>query len=226
MRETESERERAKQKQRQDQHGVSSGLATFNTTVVHLSLSLFLSRWCARDTPRCRPLATLVIVAAAVLNFVVFHAHQTSSDNCCIYLNAVFLSCSPCFSSRLPGQVSSGLWSGSLCSLACRSVRLIGYEQLSDWFYWVAFVMCSGCLSLSLCLCLCLSLSFGLCCCCACHCGVLLACGSAVASMPFVRSGSQSHRPGLWLGLFILELVRFEAISVVRFISVFTVKFR
>lgn len=130
------------------------------------SLSLSLSLWCARDTPRCRPLATLVIVAAAVLNFVVFHAHQTSSDNCCIYLNAVFLSCSPCFSSRLPGQVSSGLWSGSLCSLACRSVRLIGYEQLSDWFYWVAFVMCSGCLSLSLCLCLCLSLSFGLCCCC------------------------------------------------------------
>lgn len=83
--------------------------------------SLSLSLWCARDTPRCRPLATLVIVAAAVLNFVVFHAHQTSSDNCCIYLDAVFLSFSPSSSSSAPPASPVGCLVRSL--LVCGLVR-------------------------------------------------------------------------------------------------------
>lgn len=144
-------------------------MSTFNTTVVQLSrllphplsvsfsLTLSLALFAA-TTPRCRPLATLVAAAAAVLNFVVFHAHQTSSDNCCIYLGLVALSRPAAPPTPLPpDHVSAALRSGSLCSLACRSARLIGYEQLSDWFYWVAFVMCSGCLCLGLGLSRCLS---------------------------------------------------------------------
>lgn len=163
------ENERAKQKQRRDQHGVSSGLATFNTTVVHLSLSLV----CPRHAPLppsghtcyccCCCSQLCCISRSSNKQRQLLHLPRRSLP---LLLPLFFFCSSPCFSSWLPGQVSSGLWSGSLCSLACRSVRLIGYEQLSDWFYWVAFVMCSGCLSLSLCLCRCLCLSYVLCCCC------------------------------------------------------------